>query len=104
MTKELGQGGLGQSLNVHPGLLTEVGKLPDKLGSTVRVLTVHLPGATGGGSHNQFLAAAGTDHGHLESAALGFVFCNLRNDLVGLVNHDLIAHTKLERIEDVQIV
>lgn len=31
VTKELGQGGLGQSLNVHPGLLTEVGKLPDKL-------------------------------------------------------------------------
>ena len=79
-------------------------ELPNELGCTVRVFAVHLPGAAGSGPHDQLLTAAGTDHGHLESAALGVVLCNLRNNLVGLVDQDLIAYPKLERIEDVQIV
>ena len=104
VTKELGQGGLGQALNVHSRFLTEVSELPNEFGCTVRVFAVHLSGAARSGPYDQFLTATGTNHRHFESAAPGVVLCNLRDNLVGLVDKNLVAHSKLERIEDVQIV
>ena len=104
MADQLLQRRFGQALDVHPGLLTEVGELPNQLGCTVRILTKQLSGATGGGLLDQFLAAAGADHWQPEGIAFGQVPVDLGDDHVGLVDFDLIAHTKLELLEDAQVV
>ena len=104
MANELGQGSLRQAFDVHPGLLTEVREFLNELGCTVGILTEKLTGTAGGELHIQFLTAAGTNHGQFKGVAHGVVRCDLRDDLIGLVDLDLIAHTKLEFIEDVQVV
>ena len=104
MTDQLFQRGFGQTLDVHPGLLAEVGELPYQLGCTQSIFTEKLPCSTRAGSDHQGLPAAWTGHGQHIGIASGVVACNLGDDLVGLVDLNLIANTQLETLEDVQIV
>ena len=48
MADEFLQGRGRQALNVHAGLLAEMGELLYQLGSAVGIVAVELPGAAGG--------------------------------------------------------
>lgn len=81
-----------------------MGKLLHQLGGTVGIVAKKLRCAAGGLLNRQRAPTAGALFGQLVGTAFGEVFRNLRDNHVGLVDLNGVAHAELKLLEDIVVV